>query len=104
MEPSTDRGGQAFLGDALRRFLKDSGLGAQMRDWKVYDAWREVLGPELSLRARAVAFRRGELIVEVESAAHLQELKTFTGETYRHAANQSLGSPRITSVSFKLKR
>jgi hypothetical protein len=99
-----DRGRQAFLGDAIGAFLKDSGLGPKMREWKVYDAWREVLGPELGKRARAVAFRRGELVVEVESAAHLQELKTFTGEAYRIAANRSLGSERIRVVAFKLKR
>ena len=104
MERTEKRGGQAFLGDALRTYLKQSGLAPKLRDWKVYDTWREVLGEGLASRARAVAFRNGELIVEVESAAHFQELQSFTGEAYRVAANQRLGAERIRRVTFKLKR
>ena len=50
--------------------------------------------------------RRNEddLLVEVESSAHLQELKQFTGEDFRRRANERLGRERIRRVVFKLKR
>jgi hypothetical protein len=89
---------------AVKEFLSASGLGDKMRDWPVYDAWRKALGEELSRRARAVDFRRGELFVEVESAAHHHELANFTGERYRQLMNQHLGRPAVRKVSFKLKR
>ena len=92
------------MGQALQDFLRSSGLGAKLRDARVYEAWSRALGPDLDRRARAVDFRRGELIVEVESAAHLSELKSFTGERYRQLANRHLGSPRILRVAFKLKK
>ena len=101
---SERRGGVVSMGDAMKSYLDASGLGEKLRDWPVYDAWRQALGPELSRRARAVAFRRGELVVEVESAAHKQELESFTGEQYRRLANQHLRSERIARVAFKLKR
>ena len=58
----------------------------------------------LRRRARAVRFKRGELTVEVESAAHLQELSSFTGESIKREANRILGDDRIRNVVFKLKR
>ena len=49
-------------------------------------------------------FARGELLVEVESAAHFQELSSFTGEQYRVLANRRLGGEEIQKIVFKLKR
>jgi hypothetical protein len=99
-----NRGGVHSARDAVREFLRASGLGARMRDWPVYEAWRKVLGNDLSRRARAVDFRRGELFVEVESAAHHAELANFTGERYRQLTNQHLGREAVRKVTFKLQR
>jgi len=98
------RGGVHSAQDAVRDFLRDSGLGEKLRDWPVYEAWRTAIGADLSRRARAVDFRRGELIVEVESAAHHAELSNFTGERYRQLTNQHLGRETVRKVTFKLKR
>jgi hypothetical protein len=49
-----------------------------------------------------VRFENGELEVAVRSAAHLQELQSFTGDSFRKKANQRLGSERIRSVVFRL--
>ncbi len=91
------------LGEALEGYLKESGLLKPMRDFKILDAWREALGPELSKRARAIQFRAGTLIVETESAAYRHELSAFTGEAFRQKANQILGAQRIQNVTYKLK-
>ncbi len=74
-----------------------------MRDWKVHQAWRDALGPELADQATSVDFLRGELIVEVDSAAQKHELASFTGEQYRQEANRRLGENRIRRVSFKVR-
>ncbi len=92
------------MGQAMKSYLKESGLGPKLRDWPIFEAWRDALGNELGRRARAVAFRAGVLTVEVESAAHKQELTSFTGEGYRRDANERLKRAEITSVVFKLKR
>ncbi len=98
------RGGVHSANKAVKEFLAASGLGARLRDWPVYEAWRAVLGEDLSRRARAVDFRRGQLFVEVESAAHLHELANFTGERYRQLTNRHLGRETVQKVSFKLKQ
>jgi hypothetical protein len=55
-----------------------------------------------------VRFDEGELVVEVSSAAHLNELKSFTGDAFRRQANERLVKhghrATIRRVVFKLKR
>jgi len=90
--------------DAVRVYLETSGLSGKLREWPVYEAWSSVLGAELAQHAQPVRFQRGELYVEVDSAAHLHELKNFTAEHYRALANQRLGTASIRRVVLKLKR
>lgn len=92
------------LGDALGAFLRESGIGAQLRHAEVFQAWADSLGPRLAPKARAVRFQFGELTVEVESAPHLHELQNFTGESFRRTANGRLGDEVIQTVLFRLKR
>ncbi|MEO2146413.1 MAG: DUF721 domain-containing protein [bacterium] len=90
--------------EALKRYLKGSGLGERLRHGDVHQAWSQALGVKNASRARSVAYRGGELIVEVESAAHKQELETFTADRYRRKANQFLGTDRIHRVTIKMKK
>jgi len=61
------------------------------------------VGEALARRATPVAFRDGELILELESAVHLQELKNFTGEGYRQDVNAKLGREVVRRLVFKLR-
>ncbi|SRR5258708_37522660 len=92
------------FGRALDGFLAASGLRERLRQAPVYRAFAEALGPALGRHARAVRFERGELVVEVDSAAHMHELANFTGEDIREIANARLGSEQIRRVHFQLKR
>ena len=103
-QPPDRRGGVASLGEALSRYLRETHLDRRLVEHEVLAAWRRALGPELCERARAVRFRDGELLVEVASAALLQELANFTGEPRRREANRLLGAERIRSVTFQPRR
>lgn len=91
------------IAELIRSFLRDEGLGSARRASRVLQAWSEVVGPQLGARARPVRFRAGELTVEVDSASHFQELRSFTGEGFRVRANQRLGENVIRRVAFKLR-
>ncbi len=96
--------GPSPIQDALKTFLRERGLTAPKRDARTFRAWESALGVRLSKKAEPVRFQRGELTVEVESSAHLQELKNFTGEGYRERANEILQQPdAIRRVVFKLR-
>lgn len=95
--------GPAPIGEVLARYLKSQGLDSKLRGALVIRTWDRALGP-LAARARAVRFRDGELVVEVDSAPHLAELSSFTGENYRRAVNQTLGREVVKNVTFQRKR
>ncbi|MEW6074153.1 MAG: DUF721 domain-containing protein [Planctomycetota bacterium] len=103
MHKDDDPPGPRPIQHALREFLRQTGLGARPQSGRVFAAWTEVVGPVLAARAVPVRFRDGELVVEVESAVHLQELKNFTGERFRQRANAELGTETIRKLAFKLK-
>jgi hypothetical protein len=92
------------LSDALAGFLRESGLGGKLYNWPVFRAWHQAAGPELARHARAMRFARGELLVEVDSAAHMHELANFTGEEYRARINEHLGKEEVRRLTFHLKR
>jgi len=98
------RGGLSSMKQALRAFLIESGLGTKLKDSEVHQAWTQAVGPALAARARPVRFDAGELTVAVRSAPHFQELKGFTGEGFRRAANKRLGSERIRRVTFRFEQ
>jgi len=86
--------GKSFFVDYIRdSFGRDEG--------PVFDAWAKAAGAELARRARAVRFQNGELLVEVEPATDLLELKSFV-EHYRQLANEALGRDSIQRIVFKL--
>ncbi|MBI5434816.1 MAG: DUF721 domain-containing protein [Planctomycetes bacterium] len=95
--------GPLQIGEVLDRYFKRHGLDEKLRGAAVIRTWDRTVGP-LAARARAVRFRDGELIVEVDSAPHLAELTSFTGENYRRAINQQLGREAVKRVTFQRKR
>ena len=97
------REGPTPIDQILRSVLRESGLSGTTHHERIFRAWTEALDPAQRERTVPVRFRRGELVVEVGSAALLQELGNFTGESVRQKANQRLGSERIRKVVFKLR-
>lgn len=69
--------GPELLGDILRAFIDTKGLGSQLKHLEVYGAWEEIVGPGILPHTRIVGLAHHKLYVEVDSAAHLQELRTF---------------------------
>jgi len=88
----------------MEGYLRDSGLASKLALQRVYSAWDAACGARLAAHARPVRFRDGQLLVEVQSSAHMHELENFAGEGLRRAANQRLGRAEILRVAFQLKR
>jgi len=102
LEPKK-RGGPSPIQDAIQAFLRESGIRSGTRDARTFRAWSRALEPGLRPRAQPVRFQGGTLTVEVDSATHLQELRSFTGEDVRRRANDALGGERIQRVAYKLR-
>ncbi len=97
------RGRTVSIADALKEALKTHGVRRGQPANPVFEAWNHAAGP-LAPRAVPVRFQNGELLIQVESSAHYQELTQFTGSMLHAKTNELLGDRRVTRVVFKLKR
>lgn len=98
------RKGLASIDDALKSFLRTSGIGERLGPWATFRAFSDAVGAKFARHARAVRFARGELVVQVDSAPHLAELKGFLGEEVRTRTNQILGRDDVRRITFRLDR
>ena len=69
------RSGPVRLGAVVQALVQTEGLNKPNPLASLQGHWDEQVGPELSRHSRLEGLRRGTLRVEVDSAAHMVELK-----------------------------
>jgi predicted nucleic acid-binding Zn ribbon protein len=77
MKPGAGRqrgGGLTAVGSVLDRVLAELHLEARFQAAEATELWKEVVGPEVARRTRAVGVRHGELLVEVKGAVWMGHL------------------------------
>lgn len=94
------------IGAPLKDLLARLHLTEPLRGWQAVEAWPEVVGERVAARARAVSFRDGTLLVEVDSATWMNELgylklrmvtelnRRLGGEIVREIRLQPASEPR----------
>jgi predicted nucleic acid-binding Zn ribbon protein len=87
------------LGEALRRALNHKALTARFSGWEAVEAWPEIVGTRIAERTRAVDFRDGQLIVEVEGTSWLAEL-VLLRRTLLQRLTERIGSTNVTTIRF----
>jgi hypothetical protein len=102
VEKEQRKGQQVILGDAVKRYMRTSGISARESAGAIFSAWNDAAEALLGTRVPAVRFKGGELVAETASSAQLQELKSFQGEELRREANRRLGGEKISRVSFRI--
>lgn len=80
------RGGLASVEEILKRWLKANRSQKRAVQADMGDAWKKVVGEEIGLHTRVADLSKGELVIEVDSAALLTELSTY----YRQGILESL--------------
>ncbi|HUT33457.1 MAG TPA: DUF721 domain-containing protein [Planctomycetota bacterium] len=71
------KAGAERIGDILSGFLDVGGLAGRLKHLEVYSAWEDIVGPEILPHTRVAGLAHYKLYVDVDSAAHLHELRTF---------------------------
>ena len=87
------------LGGALGRALRKLGLEQNLLGWRAVEEWPQLVGPRVSRHSRAVSFRAGTLLVEVEGSAWMQELQFLKRDLIRNI-NDYLGRELVRNVHF----
>jgi hypothetical protein len=89
------------IGDVLRDYLHSSGLGRSLQHAEIYSVWDEIVGRELCAHTRAAGFKRYKLYVDVDSAAHRQELATYHKQQLLEDLRARLPKIRIEDIVFR---
>jgi predicted nucleic acid-binding Zn ribbon protein len=85
------------VGDLLPGLLDRYGLSERLAGWRAVAAWSEVVGEPLARKSRAVSFKDGVLLVEVEGSAWMQELGFLKSKLIARI-NQRLGAHPVRGV------
>ena len=97
----TRQAGPQKIGDVLRNFMEVSGLGSSLKHLEVYCAWEEIVGPGIMPHTRVAGFTRHKLYIDVDSAAHLHELRTFYKSKILHDLKQRLPNVLVQDIVFR---
>lgn len=97
---SMKRGAQP-IGEILRDFIEAKGLGNKLKHLEVYGAWEEVVGPGILPHTRVAGFAHQKLYVDVDSAAHLHELRSFHKPQILRELQARVPGIRILDVVFR---
>jgi len=88
------------LGDALKAYLKRTGLASQIKHRGIYEVWNKVLKGRAE-HTRIAGVRRGVLQVEVDSAPLLQELQ-FERHLLLKVLQAEVEKPFVSSIHLRL--
>ena len=91
------------VANVLSRLMQRLGLSAQLEGWRAVEEWHRLVGPRVGRHTRAVSFRNGALLVEVEGSAWMHEL-SFLKRDLLQTINRHLGADRVREVRFILAR
>jgi predicted nucleic acid-binding Zn ribbon protein len=83
----------------LPELLRQLGLAETAAGWRAVTEWPVVAGVRIAGRTRAVSFRDGALVVEVEGSAWMHELGFLKPELVRNL-NRHLGADVVRDVRF----
>lgn len=98
-KPERPPGAEA-VGPVLGRLLRDLRLEERNREGPLAAAWDKAAGPELAARARPVSFRTGLLVVEVDGAPLLQEVRGFRAKALLEALRGHPGGGKVREIRF----
>ena len=77
---------------ALSGVLRAEPLASGMLGWRAVELWNDIVGESIARHSQAVRFRDGQLTVEVESSAWVQELSYLKADIQRRLNDALIGS------------
>ena len=94
-----DRYNSQPLKDLLQAFLREEGLETPLLEYRITQAWPEVMGATISRYTRQVFVREGKLQVQLSSAPLRQNLM-MEHKRIAQKLNDHVGSYVISDVCF----
>lgn len=95
------RGNTEHIADAIMRMLRQEGLETPLNEFRIVDAWNDVVGPAIARYTRNVFIKNQTLYVQVASSVIRQELLMNRELLMRHLNNR-VGAQVIYNIVFYL--
>jgi hypothetical protein len=89
------------LGEALARWISDSGLARRYAMKDLYAAWQETIGKD-GAHCQIVGVKKGVVHVLVDSAACLHELANFRKKDILAGLQKHKGTEKVYDIEFRL--
>ena len=91
----------AHLGTILRQALKASRIDVDLDAYRLWQQWKDVVGPAIAENTRPEAVKEKLLLVNVSSAPWMQQLQFLKSELIEKL-NDSLGKEVVGDMRFKI--
>ena len=95
----SEAGRPTSVGDALKNFLRSSGLDERVEEAGVLPEWEARVGPAIAAVTTPLTASRGTLVVAVRTSAWLMELKLMERDILRRL-NDGRSRGRIERIRF----
>jgi predicted nucleic acid-binding Zn ribbon protein len=91
------------LKNALTRLLHTRGLEGDLKGWDAVERWPALVGQRIADHSRAIEYRQGMLIVEVDGSAWMHELGVLKRQLMR-TLNRELGTNAVRELRYVVPR
>ncbi len=93
----------ASAGDLVQQLLQQHGLEGKLREYRAWQVWDDVVGPQIALRARPVRVREGVLEVRVDQPVWMQQLQLLKPKILARL-NERLGEAVLKDIFLRRGR
>jgi len=93
----------AAIGGVLHDLLQQRGVAERLREYKAWQIWNDVVGPQIAARAQPCRIRDGVLEVRVDQAVWMQQLQLLKPKILSRL-NERLGGPIFADMFLRRGR
>lgn len=94
------RNNTELIGDVIRQFLRQEGLETPLNEYRLVDAWKDVVGPVILKYTTNIYIKNQTLYVHLSSSVIRQELMMGREMLVRNL-NAQVGSQVIANIVFR---
>lgn len=80
-------------GALIEKMLKERGFEGKLREYRAWQVWDDVVGPQIALRARPIRIRDGVLEVRVDQPVWMQQLQLMKPKLLARLNDRLEGAP-----------
>lgn len=88
------------VGEVIRKFLRQEGLESPLNEYRLVEAWRDVVGPTIYKYTTNIYIKNQTLFVHFSSSVIRQELQMQRAMLVKHL-NARVGAQVIVDIIFR---